>query len=244
MVELTSSLEFDDRFRQIGNLAWLPWVGINFSSRKPLQRLLIVGESHYFGEVTEERYIELLQSHKEDAMHTRHAFDEFMLKRKCKIKTYENIPRLLMSTDRFDRDRFWQDTAFYNFIQVPMRKNGRPSMEQFEQGWKVFAGLARLLQPSHCLFIGVTAANSFNLAVNQLGFPGARIQMTGKVGACHGRSAMIQYEGNSTELIFVKHLGSRMSPLAWHQHLRKRHPAFIEWLDAEKYCCLPARALH
>ncbi|WP_395732414.1 hypothetical protein [Prosthecobacter sp.] len=205
MVELTSSLEFDDRFRQIGNLAWLPWVGINFSSRKPLQRLLIVGESHYFGEVTEERYIELLQSHKEDAMHTRHAFDEFMLKRKCKIKTYENIPRLLMSTDRFDRDRFWQDTAFYNFIQ---------------------------------------AANSFNLAVNQLGFPGARIQMTGKVGACHGRSAMIQYEGNSTELIFVKHLGSRMSPLAWHQHLRKRHPAFIEWLDAEKYCCLPARALH
>jgi hypothetical protein len=241
MCTLTSSLEYDESFQQNVNLAWRPWVGTNYSRRESSRKLLIVGESHYFGEVTQERYVELLQSHKEDVLHTRHAFDEFMLKRQTRIKTYENIPRLLLGTDRFDRDRFWRDTAFYNFIQVPMRKNGRPSPDQFVHGWKVFADLVKLLQPSHCLFIGVSAANSFNYVMNDLGFPEAKIQMTGKVGSTHGRAAKIHYDGNSTELMFVKHLGARMSPLAWNQHLRKMHPGLIEWLEAEQYSCSLSR---
>ena len=42
------SEEFDVSFKKAQGLKWLPWVGPSFAHRSPENRLLIVGESHYY----------------------------------------------------------------------------------------------------------------------------------------------------------------------------------------------------
>ena len=39
--------KFDDQFRSIQGLHWLPWIGKDYLKVPPEKKLLIVGESHY-----------------------------------------------------------------------------------------------------------------------------------------------------------------------------------------------------
>src|SRR5437588_11965685 len=80
------------------------------------------------------------------------------------------IPELLFNTDKLDmidHHKLWGDNAFYNFVQRPMNHHEKesPKPDDFVAGWTVFAGAVRIIQPSHSLFIGVTAANFFDLSM-------------------------------------------------------------------------------
>jgi hypothetical protein len=229
------SEQYDGDFSQVQGLVWFPWIGVDYSKRSFFQRMLVVGESHYFGAGSEHRYDELLKAHLEERLHTRHTLVRYTVVPTETIKTYENIPRLLFGQSKFDRGRFWADTAYHNFVQFPMRWRERPSPDQFVKGWEVFCQLVALLKPSHCLFIGVTASHSFNHAMNAMKITHVPVQISGKVGATYGRSASMEVAGHKTEMTFVKHLGSRFSPSAWNQHLRRTHPELMDLVDAGQY---------
>lgn len=224
-----SATRHDADFQRVQGLTWLPWIGHRFSERPPHQRLLVVGESHYFrGDTPEKRQSER-EACLKDPKTTRDVVSEALVSRDWTTKTLDNIPKLLFKTTEIDHPRLWSDCAFYNFVQRPMDYNQeeRPAWEDFVAGWRVFAEVVRTIQPSHCLFIGVAAANSFSL--------GEAATRTQQVGRTWARMARFDLGSRTVQLIFVQHLGKYFSWSQWHDYLYAQHPDFMGWLAAESY---------
>lgn len=162
-----STNEYDASFNAIPGLTWSPWVGQRYSERPPQKRLLVIGESHYYsGETPAER-----QANREKWLiypqYTRDVVSESLVNYEWTTRTLDTIPKLLFKTADIDRHRLWADSAYYNFVQRMMdyKQDGspeRPTWDDYVAGWRVFAEVVKVIRPSHCVFIGVTAANSFN----------------------------------------------------------------------------------
>jgi hypothetical protein len=152
----------------------------------------------------------------------------------------DTIPKVLFKTADVDRIKVWGSSAYYNLVQRMMdyMQDGspeRPTWDDYLTGWKVFGEVVKIIQPSHCFCIGVTAANSFNHWIaNQNVFTG-NVILTEKIGGTWARSGRLETAGTSTELIFVKHLGLPFSWIQWHDYLQNQHPVFMSWLEAEAY---------
>lgn len=235
-----STSEYDAAFKNVSGLTWLPWVGQHYSGRPPQQRLLVVGESHYYnGETKEER-----EANRAKWLaypnYTRDVVSESLVNYDWTTRTLDTLPRVLFKTTDIDRPRLWGASAYYNLIQRMMdyQRDGspeRPTWDDYLQGWKVFSEVVSIIQPSHCFFIGVTAANSFNhWLANQTAFTGSIIA-TKKIGGTWARSGNLQTRERSIELIFVKHLGLPLSWLEWHDYLEVQHGNFMSWLRTEAY---------
>jgi len=233
-----SSTHFDTGFREIQDLTWLPWVGHRFSERPAHKRLLIVGESHYIGEQPPDQLLRMKRQHLEYRLYTREIASRILVKGEGN-RTLGTLPKVLFKTTAIDRERLWGDTAYYNFIQRPMhyRKGQpeRPTRDDFISAWRVFAEVVRLIQPSHCLFIGVEAANSFNYSMTTHGLPFVPVAWTEQVGRTYARAARLDLPGTSTELFFIQHLGKFFSWSRWHDYLKTQHADFMNWLAAESY---------
>ena len=159
-------LDHDPHLEKIQDLKWLPWIGIDYFTSD--ERLLIVGESHYLlpeDNPYYEKNKDEVNSPEKDF--TRNVVQTFCIDHKKVQPMFDNLNRCLfgkrdMKKITLDmRKAKWQQLAFYNFVQRPMENNQkRPTGEDLENGWKVFAELIKILQPTECIFIGVAAADS------------------------------------------------------------------------------------
>jgi hypothetical protein len=102
-------------------------------------------------------------------------------------------------------------------------------------GWNIFGEVVKIIQPSHCVFLGVTAANSFNHWIATQNSFASNVSVTQKLGGTWARKAKLEGAGVNTELIFVKHLGLPFSWSKWNNYLHVQHPDFMEWLGCESY---------
>jgi hypothetical protein len=223
-----ATTQYDADFQRVQGLTWLPWVGHRFSERPPNQRLLVVGESHYFrGDTPEQRQADR-EEYLKFSHRTREQVSDSHINREWTTPTLTNIPKLLFNTTEIDRPKFWGDSAYYNFVQRPMNHHEKetPSPDDFVVGWKVFAEVVRIVQPSHCLFIGVTAANYFNLGI---------VSRHEKVDGVWPRVAKLEIPGTTTKLIFVHHLARCKNLSQWHDYLQAQHADFMKWLETESY---------
>lgn len=225
----TSTTEYDVAFGKIQKLTWLPWVGSNLPQRPFNKRLLVVGESHYYGDTQDQ--IEAA----DNQLYTRWVVEESLVNGEWSTPTLSAIPKLLLGSAEYSRVRLWSDTAFYNFVQRPMHYPDRPNGDDFAGGWKVFSEVVKIIQPSHCLFIGVTAANYFDDSMNNQHCSFVHITYPQRIGRIWGRKAAVEFEGRTTELGFVKHAGMYFSRADWHDYLQTNHSVLMNWLQAESY---------
>jgi hypothetical protein len=235
-----SSIIYDAQFKNIPRLTWLPWVGHNYSGRPADRRLLVVGESHYFTEEKRERVEFTRQEISGSKAYTRCIVSEGLVERKWSNRTLDALPKLLFGTNNTDRARLWSDSSFYNFVQTPMDYKlpggpQRPAWEDFVTGWQVFESVVSIIQPSHCVFIGVAAANAFDRSMASRNIPFGNAVLTERVGRTWGRFATCQLNAATIELIFVQHLGKFFRWAEWHEYLKRRHPDMMGWLRAECY---------
>lgn len=230
----------DIEFQKIANLTWLPWVCPSYFQRPKDKRLLIIGESHYIRPESPDKFDEVMQKHVNDTNYTRDVVSQCLIHQYWKNRTLDTIPRLLFKSTNLDRARFWEDTAYYNFIQTPMHYNKegspeRPSWEAFVSGWGVFLEIVRLLQPSHCLFIGIEALNSFSYSMNHYSIDFEAVKCTEKVSRTYGRKASLNIDGQPISLLGVQHLGKYFSWKKWNNYLATQHPDLMAFLNAESY---------
>lgn len=230
----------DSEFMQILGLSWLPWVGEKFSRIPPNRRLLIVGESHYVRPEKPELLKKVLSQHLGYPDFTRDVVSECLINQEWPNRTLDNIAKLLFLTDNVDRPRLWANTAFYNFVQVPMHFNEsgslqRPTWEHYVAGWTVFLGILRILRPSHCLFIGVEALNHCNRFLASNGIEFSPVQWTEQVGRTYGRKGFVKLADIESAMIGVKHLGRYFNWKKWNSYLLKYHPDLMEYLAGEHY---------
>ena len=225
------STAFDSDFKGITKLKWLPWVGRCFSERPQGARLLIVGESHYEWEGGGSK--DALQKPK----FTRRVVSEHAITRKvCPSPIFDNLSLLLFGTGQYERERFWSDVAFYNFVQRPMKdKSERPSREDFVSGWSTFTDVIPVLKPSHALFIGVSAFDCFNYSMSVQSADFTEVQWTEQVGTTYGRKASISTESETVALLGVRHTSQYFSWSSWRDYLGRCHRDLTAFIDAEGY---------
>ncbi|WP_100629749.1 hypothetical protein [Algoriphagus formosus] len=214
----------------IENLKWLPWIGSDFFNLPFNKRLLIVGESHYHDNTpaTIDRH--------NDKTFTRSVIKEFAIDR-CYYgtKIFPNLHRALFQSDEFNSASFWNSVSFYNFIQRPMVTNKeRPNYTDFYNSWFPFLETTKLLQPKICLFIGTSAANSLERALEHTGYSTPGVIWEEKINNAYAKTSTIQdTEGKEILLIFIKHTSQRFSWSQWNTYLIKKIPHEMNWL-AEK----------
>ena len=235
----SSSTLFDTEFARIKGLTWQPWVGAKYDQRKQDDRLLIVGESHYTGEKNKDKVKDVIENHHGHLTHTRETVENLGIREIEPNKTFSNIHKLLSRSESFNREAFWGDVCFYNIIQRLMRfptgKSERPLAGDFDQGWKVFLDLVAVLQPSHCLFIGVEASNHFNRVMRQGPVSFTNATKPEKVGSIWGRHATLQVSGRELPIHFIKHSGSYFSPEKWRAYLERQAPDLMQLVSNPDY---------
>lgn len=221
---------FDKEFENIQNLTWLPWVGSLYN--KGSRKLLIVGESHYtFGN----NDIEYLKRHNEATQNkelTRECIYESAINIEWQNNTFDNIHRVFLKTNDFERDNFWKNVAYYNFIPRLMdyRKKERPEWVDFYKSWKIFIEIIKLLKPTDCIFIGVTASNSFNLAMQELKIDHTQVKWLEGIGTAYGRFSKIILENFELKITSIQHASQMFSWTKWHEFLQKQNPEIIYFL--------------
>ena len=214
--------QFDPPLRRLKTegLTWLPWVGKDYSLESK-HRVLIVGESHYVkgGEDDEQRAA--------NESYTQAVVYEGLIRCDDWIKwvpTLVNLPKALFgaSPSALTRETFWSSVGYYNFIQRLMRYVApveRPSWDDFVKAWTVFERVIRILKPHLCIFVGVSAANSFEYAMGKLAVAHEPVNWHPKIGRVSGRTASLRMDDQKVGLIFMQHAGRMFSWSKWNRFL-------------------------
>lgn len=222
--------ELDNLFRKTDGLKWLPWVGECFHSVQPDKKLLIVGESHYH-----DNTIASIEKHNLPTF-TREVIEELAIERwYYGTKIFPNFHRSMFRNDDFDSWTFWNLVSYYNFVQRPMDTNkGRPSYDDFYSGWIPFLEIVKLLKPRICLFIGTSAANSLVHALQNTDYTTDGVIWEDYISNAYAKTATIKdKEGNTTQLIFIRHTSQMFSWSKWNAYLQKKIPNELSWFEEQ-----------
>jgi len=231
---------YDSRFIKIQDLlTWRPWIGRNYSKQPQGNRLLIVGESHYIGQVDDPAKIsDVIDGHHKDCSVTREAVINGFIKRVWdKNHTFSGMRSLLFPDRSIDQMKFWDDVCFYNFIQRVMSSTAeRPTQNDNTKGWKAFLKVVEILQPSQCLFIGVGASNHFNRVMRQQEtVPFTNATKPDRVGKTWGRHATLEVSGVTLPIHFIKHSGMCFKPDRWRAYLERQAPDLMRIISNPSY---------
>ena len=225
-----ADLKFDKQLTKINGLKWLPWVGDRFDLLSAENRLLIVGESHYLKDTPESK------KRHDSPTFTREVIEELAIKRQYyNTKIFQNLHRALFRNDDFDSQTFWNLVSFYNFIQRPMETNeGRPTSDDFYQGWLTFFETIKVLKPKTCLFIGTGASNLIQKAIPKTDFEMKSRIKDAIISGCYPKRVTIKSSNDQkTDLIFIRHTSQMFSWQEWNGYLQKKIPNELNWFSEQ-----------
>jgi hypothetical protein len=205
-------------------LKWLPWVGRNYTEQSDV-RLLVVAESHY--------YSESLKAHHGRADFTRKVVYECPIAAQWPNRTLGNITRLLPDSEPQEEGAPWTSIAFYNFIQRPMDylRKERPTWPEFYHCWEVFFNLVRVLEPTHCVFIGVSASRTFDAAAEHAEVSHSKVEWHERIGNAYGRTCAADCGFGELPIAFVQHAGTHFSWPRWRAFLQEKLPGAFGSVD-------------
>lgn len=221
--------QLDIELQNIKTLKWLPWIGNEYFDIPNENRLLIIGESHYGGSP------EAILAH-ENILYTRIGVKEFAVERQYhgKIRLYRNMHLALIGNDTFNSQKLWSKICFYNFIQKTMNTNkGRPTGLDFSRSWETFFPVVEILKPSVCIFMGLEASKSFEVAINKTEWISSGLKNDIKIGSYYSRTVTISKKSQSIEMIFIKHPSQFFSWTAWNKYLYSKIGLKLEYLKKD-----------
>lgn len=226
---------FDTEFNAIQTLKWLPWIGDNYCTAPTANKLLFVGESHYYNPNEKGS----LEKHQNNG-YTRIVIEKVAIEKEYKdyknkaAKIFPNIHFTFLGNDNTDTKSFWNKVGYYNFIQKPMNTNqGRPTKIDNINGWTNFDDLVNTVSPDTCIFLGNSAAKyfpkSFKSDTKILSMP----TDNGWVNNTASKKAEIKLpSGQRVILLFIRHPSNYYSWQDWNKHLINRVPDLMNWLKA------------
>ena len=224
---------FDKDLENVTGLTWLPWVGKDFKENE--RKLLIVGESHYALADNDEKYQSSFQEIIQNKKFTREIIYESPVSGYWRNNTFDNIHRALLKSNDFDKNCFWEQVAFYNFIPRLMdyRVKERPTWVDFYSSWKTFIELITILKPTDCIFIGVSASNTFNDAMKNLNINYTPLKWLESIGTAYARTATLDINENKIKLSFIQHTSAMFSWSEWNNFLARENEEILSSLEAK-----------
>jgi hypothetical protein len=226
---------FDNDLSSVSGLTWLPWIGKDYKTNE--KRLLIVGESHYQVGANDNEYEKRFQAATANINFTRECIYESPISNKWHNNTFKNIHRVILRSDNITRGLFWEQVAFYNFIPKLMdyREKERPTWVDFYSSWKTFIELVKILTPTDCIFIGVSASNSFNLAMQELQVDHEPVKWLEPIGTAYARTAKLKLNNTEIKISSIQHASKMFSWSKWNTFLAREHRETLRFLESKVF---------
>ncbi|HHT82529.1 MAG TPA: hypothetical protein GX003_03740 [Acholeplasmataceae bacterium] len=223
---------YEELFNEVKGLTWLPWVGSNYNEN----RLLLVGESHYAQGDNGEEDLDCYNSFLRDKNATISIVEDVLDGSTWNFFT--NTHYALTGNDNVDREAFWKNVAFYNFIQRPMHTTGdRPSPSDYKTGWEVFFELLKVIKPTHCIFLGSGGSKYLwplvekNDDIEFIKDKCTIEQWDKKIGRFFGKVAHLEFEDVSTDITFIRHPSAFFKKEEWHNYLMEKAGPILKELQ-------------
>ena len=215
----------NELFDKVKGLQWYPWVGNNYDDNK----LLLIGESHYArNEIKKKDFL-----NKNGTIGT--IEDVF---NGSSWNFFRNTHYALTGSDNVDKEALWSNVAFYNFIQRTMQTTkGRPTPNDYKDGWKVFFELLKIMKPTHCIFLGSSSAQYLWPLIeknNDIVFIKNKCRLEKKdrkIGRFLGKVAHLEFEDVSTDITFIRHPSAFFKMEECHIYLMEKAGAILEDLQ-------------
>lgn len=225
---------YDKQFDQIKDLTWHPWIGSNYVGNK----LLIVGESHYAQDEDGNFDLGCYNAFIKDRNTTISIVEELM--KGSNWKFFQNTYNALFGTENINKEAFWSNVAFYNFIQRPMETRlDRPSKADYSCGWDVFYEVLKVIKPSHCIFLGSGSAQYLYPVIKEkkdIIFTANKCTVERwhkRIGRYWGKVAHLEYEEVYTDITFIKHPSAFFKKEDWNNYLMERMGVTLKNLKSE-----------
>lgn len=213
---------YDDKFREISGLKWLPWIGKNYLISN--FKILLIGDTHY-GNTKESIDIH------DSEMFTREIIEEMPINRwYYNVKFYQNLHLALFGNDVFKTQNFWINISFYNFIQTTMQGHDQvPSNKNFKDGWNSFYKVIDIIKPTVCIFLGVRSLNNYHTNVHGK-YDAYNHVNHKKINNAIPRNFVLSDGKHDIKVIGIKHPSKYFSWIVWNNYLNSTLPNEITWL--------------
>lgn len=149
--------DFDERFKSIKGLKWLPWVGQFYNKTK----IVILGESQYEdGDEWQEDNIDATRI----LIGKRFSGD--------RGKIYSNVEKILLSIDNPSQEQgnfIWKSVAYWNLVpRLMSSRSERPIHKDFDNGWRLFFDFIDIFQPkpTTCIVLGKSSCGRLGYYLN------------------------------------------------------------------------------
>ena len=211
--------KYDNDFKKIEGLKWLPWVGKNYDST----RIFVLGASHYeyIGPGEEESSTsnkftrKVVAEHGIDSKNERHKKYAFAAFNKCLLNE--------KASSLEARVKLWSSVLFYNILQEVMTNGTDTIVEDNNalEAWKVFKKLVPILKPQLCIVWGVDILEHW--ADNYGEFIGKYTRKK-EEGDIYSRNALITIDGHEVPICVIHHPSYRFfSREKWREYLLSQH---------------------
>lgn len=223
---------YNSSFEKLTKLTWFPWIGSKYTKGINGKRLLLVGESHYAQDENGNFDPECYDDYMNDKNSTQKIIESNIDQKEERI-IFKNTYKSLLGTEDINKEIFWSNVSYYNFIQRMMEtREDRPTKADYSQGWNVFYELLKIIKPTHCLFLGSSCTEFLYRSLSQKENINITLeQWDEKIGRCYGKIAQINYEGTTTDLTFIRHPSAYFDWQAWNAYLKKKDSALLEELS-------------
>lgn len=159
-------ISYDTEFSKCTDLRYYPWVGEDY--KKQNFKILVLGESHYYGEYISEEEKNRIDNNKN---HTRQCYEEQLLPYQCM--------NALLANNLLDNEWVSDKICFYNYIQkcVGYTSNDRSvfknsKSELIEVSRKAFFEVLKVLSPDLVIVWGISENGMWNWMPGFDKFPG------------------------------------------------------------------------
>lgn len=209
-------MNVDALLKEEVNIKWLPWIGVNFFAKPQKERLLIVGESHFYKPEEPGSW----DKHQTPEF-TREAVEE-VIEGDIYNSMYEKLGPVVFNNETIELPKaVWNDIAYYNLVQTLIQSGKRPSYDDFYKGLETFLKVITILKPGICIFSGVSAADELVDVVEDSGFTLKGFKKFEKIEGVIPRSAILSApEGHDIKIIFTLHFSRVKDPLQWHNFIK------------------------
>jgi len=207
----------------VNGLSWYPWVGKNYFSLPLPQRILLVGESHYYKTKDQEII------YRNNRYSTIECIEESAINEDWDNNTYRYLNYVLKRNNKKSNEDIWNMYAYYNFVQSAVEKKDRPSFDDFYSGWPVFIEIIETLKPCICIFIGVAALGTYNVYMEEAEIAHEKVQMTQKISRTWARKANISVAGHETMIIGIQHTSQYFAYEEWIEYIDKETKGLVKY---------------
>jgi len=103
------------------------------------------------------------------------------------------------------------------------RVKERPTGMDFYSSWKTLVDLVKIIKPTDCIFIGVSASNSFDQAMAELRLNYSRVKWLEAIGTAYARTASFEINKSNIKLTFIQHASQMFSWSKWNMFLEREN---------------------